>query len=617
MSMFSSRMIECFRVWFNDVIISPNSFAVIEAYAPSASLPLAEEAEELICWTALRLGLAVQQPERTESRNSSDPDFEKEQDKVKLNVGKHEIPMYAPPVLDTRLLRSSFKNNQDFHGCELLGKSYMDLFIFNRTTPPVPIPSSISIYKDEDNCPEGAWVQGQSRSPPSSIFKNGDGFELYIDEARFLPDNCGFVKVISSLYDSKFTKLKEEFENDINLDLDPRNPEFDLKFEFRDFCYPPTTTILIKVYIIDVLTRATQRLGVAILPVFVKQGTLDRADDSDKQFCLNEGCYQLKLYNEISNNNRLIRNSLDSPIPCASLLVRLLLAPCYSDGQPKQAIEFLEDQWQSEGLLIPKPSYNTGRYDTTDCTPTVVECRLFQSYLKRKRTTVRDILRIVMDGKKTKNDQGIVDLVKNLMKNLQTLSVPNADMSYLAKYNSMHGFMFSLDSAQNLPWNGFTFASFCLSPPASFYKGKLDDSVVYITKLDLDGLIRSPKWNDGVKHAHFRVFQPNFECLLPTIKTRDSQALFAAGDRIKHKRFIESFTTGLPICNLHRFQIRLCTDIDLALLEGRMEKLSLAIYAHSTFTSTRNLSRITININNMSLIAIVCFADISKAKLPF
>ena len=64
----------------------------------------------------------------------------------------------------------------------------------------------------------------------------------------FIHFNFSFLpKVHCELYDSKFAKLKEEFESDINLDLDPHQPEFDHKFEFRDFSYPPTTTIVIKV----------------------------------------------------------------------------------------------------------------------------------------------------------------------------------------------------------------------------------------------------------------------------------------------------------------------------------------------------------------------------------
>ena len=43
---------------------------------------------------------------------------------------------------------------------------------------------------------QNAWVDGKQNEAPTTSYKNGDGFELYIDAARFLPDNCAFVKVI-------------------------------------------------------------------------------------------------------------------------------------------------------------------------------------------------------------------------------------------------------------------------------------------------------------------------------------------------------------------------------------------------------------------------------------
>ena len=41
-------------------------------------------------------------------------------------------------------------------------------------------------------------MQGkQQPSAPTTVFKSGDGFDLYVDAARFLPDNCAFAKVFS------------------------------------------------------------------------------------------------------------------------------------------------------------------------------------------------------------------------------------------------------------------------------------------------------------------------------------------------------------------------------------------------------------------------------------
>ena len=39
-------------------------------------------------------------------------------------------------------------------------------------------------------------MPSEQKEPPETPYKNGDGFELYIDAGRFFPDNCAFVKVI-------------------------------------------------------------------------------------------------------------------------------------------------------------------------------------------------------------------------------------------------------------------------------------------------------------------------------------------------------------------------------------------------------------------------------------
>ena len=48
------------------------------------------------------------------------------------------------------------------------------------------------------------------------------------------------------------------------------------------------------------------------------------------------------------------------PIPCSSLLVRILPAACYSDGEPKSSKEIPEDEWINEGILVPMPPYEQG-----------------------------------------------------------------------------------------------------------------------------------------------------------------------------------------------------------------------------------------------------------------
>ena len=43
---------------------------------------------------------------------------------------------------------------------------------------------------------QNAWIEGQAIEPSTIAYKNGDGFDVYVDAARFLPDSCAFVKVM-------------------------------------------------------------------------------------------------------------------------------------------------------------------------------------------------------------------------------------------------------------------------------------------------------------------------------------------------------------------------------------------------------------------------------------
>lgn len=68
-----------------------------------------------------------------------------------------------------------------------------------------------------------------------------------------------------------------------------------------------------------------------------------------------------KIVNDFYFNNVLSKYSLFcSPIPCSSLLVRLLPAACYPDGEAKKAADFPEDEWVTEGVLVHPTSYHEG-----------------------------------------------------------------------------------------------------------------------------------------------------------------------------------------------------------------------------------------------------------------
>ena len=54
----------------------------------------------------------------------------------------------------------------------------------------------------------------------------------------------------------------------------------------------------------------------------------------------------------------------------------------------------------------------TGSYQSSECRPNVMECRLFHGYMKRKPTTSREAMKLVVGGRKSKNDQGLATTIR-------------------------------------------------------------------------------------------------------------------------------------------------------------------------------------------------------------
>lgn len=61
----------------------------------------------------------------------------------------------------------------------------------------------------------------------------------------------------------------------------------------------------------------------------------------------------------------------NSPVPCSSILVRVLPAAQYANGQSKTSREIPEDEWVSEGIYVPMPSYTEGVYLTSSSAPII------------------------------------------------------------------------------------------------------------------------------------------------------------------------------------------------------------------------------------------------------
>lgn len=494
---------------FNNVPWDANSIAVFRLYLQpgdfasvgNSTAPVGNLLDEsrLAAWTALPLALTAGSHASRRSRQSRDS----RGGSTRLNVGSHNLPLFFPPVVEIPNipLRGPFPEQW-----VLYGDASLKISIFSSVDFPPERPSSPEEFLRENDLPENVWIKNGRPSILTEEFEEGNGFDLYIDGARFLPDSITVSKVAGRVLDKNYTRIGNDIDVQAELDSDIYNPEYNARIEYREPVFPPSCTLMLKLYTVDMISKNLCCIGYGFLPIFIEVGTTNQPSvtSSGVKVALNEGSHQIRLYGGSPDLTQPLHESVTQslcPVPCASLLVRIVQAACHPNGRPKEASEFRETEWEAEGLFQPKPSYADGEYYSLSCEPTLGECQIFHSMVKRKLIRIREVIKLIGDGQeqKLKKDGVIESWIKTrLTRNIDALP-GDLDLSYVALYHVMHGLKISIDAAQNLPWTNFTMATYCLSPPGSFYKAAREDPLSFVTRLLFSSSVASPVWREGPK----------------------------------------------------------------------------------------------------------------------
>ncbi|XP_031564319.1 uncharacterized protein LOC116299741 isoform X2 [Actinia tenebrosa] len=280
-----------------------------------------------------------------------------------LNVGIHTVPIFFPPVPE--ITDMPVKIDKYPSEWSRYGRAALTMAIFSGFQRPLESPSPPPEYVEENEVPKNAWLKNARSFVTNKMFTPGSGFDLYIDGVRFLPDSVTVSKVAGRVMDKNYDKVGPDVEAQSKLYSDIYNPEFDHRLEFREPVFPATSTLMLKVYTVDRLSKKLCCLGYAVLPIFLKLGSTDPpSNNSDtEKFSLNEGAHQIRIFNGAPDFSQPLGPSLIQklkPVPCASLLVRIVLAACHPNGRPKETSEFPESQWEREGLVVAKQRYEEG-----------------------------------------------------------------------------------------------------------------------------------------------------------------------------------------------------------------------------------------------------------------
>ncbi|KAJ8277881.1 hypothetical protein GJAV_G00081220 [Gymnothorax javanicus] len=433
------------------------------------------------------------------------------------NTGTHTVPLYHVPVPPAIAL-TALPDESLVKPFAPYGDAEARLHIYSGEAPLFPFPPESPIPPQHPpDWPQGVYIFHQRETPPVRPFLSGDGFDLYIDGARFLPDCVTISRVTGRIFDRHYNQVGPDISTGIDLNSTIFEPVYDERVEVRCPNMPPSATLLLKVYTVDRFSLKMVLVGWTALGLFVESGSeiQPSVDTAALQISLNEGAHQLRLYHSGPDPEKpLSAKALSSSsryVPCATLLIRVVMAPADEEGRALSRSQVDKANWEKLGLLLPRPSYPEGGYFSSSAKPTPGEASLQSSMSQRSVVLVQEIASLIAGkawGAEPKSDEEISDWIKQKLSRMMDSMPQPFNLSIVSPYLSSAGLKVSVDRAQNLPWAAFTLGLCSLSPPAAFYHGPSRvsyDRPAILQQLDFNSSQHSPKWSDGFKSFPRRI----------------------------------------------------------------------------------------------------------------
>eukprot|EP01040_Poterioochromonas_malhamensis_P003161 gene3161-3369_t len=261
---------------------------------------------------------------------------------------------------------------------------------------PTPILNSSNPNLNNNNkrkiSSDNYWLMGNPLGPCNEKYQRGDGIDIYIDAARFLPDNC----TVSRISLRFFTANKQMMGNTkvystlSQLSSCSIHPVYQLKAELRSgssIQMNHSVIGLIRIDTVDSCTLFPATVGYAAFKVFAGRDRKAIVNTNDSNVYINTGCFQLPVYAGRVNpeivesfTEDLLKDCGCVKIPCASLLIRIFSAPKASDGITTLSREdFPREEWIKLKLDYPLPDYSTGAYSGSLCEPSNNELLAFEA----------------------------------------------------------------------------------------------------------------------------------------------------------------------------------------------------------------------------------------------
>lgn len=319
-------------------------------------------------------------------------------------------------------------------------------------------------------------------------YSPGDGFSVYLDGARGLPDNVTICKATVRVLTAKNMLIGDEVVTYSGVESKRACPVFSAFAEYRADTFDPTATLLVRVDTVEVSSKRVVGVGYAVLNVFVDNHAPDPVNvpwptnPTTQDVQLNCGAFQVPLHQGPPNlkldfNAGSLQNI--KRVPCASVLVRILPAAPTEDGLSILDREDVpKEEWELRGVYLPAPSYGQGRYDTTRCSPSEIEKVLYQRRERKENAYQANTLQVcIIEAFKDDGPAGLTSEILSewMVSRLAPKPTELLDLSQLLRYQPDLGFRLAIDGLCNMPAPGLLAPPklykvvYCLSPPALYF----------------------------------------------------------------------------------------------------------------------------------------------------
>ena len=335
-------------------------------------------------------------------------------------------------------------------------------------------------------------------------FLKGDGIDIYVDAARFLPDNTSCTKIVVKAFTWALESIGQAVGGLPDLNSPAFSPVYGFRTEFRMPVFDPTTTLVISIITLDTAHNETRLLGYSAINLFLHRYSRKQpTETSEQEFVLNAGAFQLPIY--CQEPLRRVPFSLQTftameLIPCATLLVRIREAPKAQQGVKVLSINNVpRSELYIRGVIVAPPKYEQRAYNTSYCMPTPVERTIYAERAKRQSPTVKNATVKMMEALGNPadlSDDQMLDWIDDILNT--DPRTPMIDMKLFAKYSPRLGFKICIDAVHHMPKNSPHVVLFSLNPPGGFYSQSASSQDIQICdKYDWNSSLETPAFLDG------------------------------------------------------------------------------------------------------------------------